>query len=102
MFISPFYQLHTVFLYTNHIMIAARVWNKFIKNASKITQQSTFAHYCVLTVVDHALLGENHEQAVDLKDAHTRSDNHRHLASAVKVAVDVVLVKHCGRGEVVG
>lgn len=49
-----------------------------------------------LTVVNHSLLGENHEQAVDFKDAHPWRDDHRHLTSSVKVAVDVVLVKHCG------
>lgn len=49
-----------------------------------------------LTVVNHALFGENHKKAVNFKYSYPRRDYHRHLTSAVKVTVDVVLVKHCG------
>lgn len=65
------------------------------RNALAQFNASAF-HGIALTVVNHALLGENHQKAVHFKDPHPRCDDHRHLTSAVKVTVDVVLVKHCG------
>lgn len=46
-----------------------------------------------LTVVNHALFGEDHEQAVHLEHTHSWSNDHWHLARTVKVTVDVVLIK---------
>lgn len=51
-----------------------------------------------LTVVNHALFSEDHEQPVHLEHPHTWRDDDGHLARAVKVAIDVVLIKHC-RGD---
>lgn len=55
-----------------------------------------------LTVVNHALFGENHEQPVHLEHPYSWRDHHRHLPSAVKVTVDVMLIKNCNanRAEV--
>ena len=47
-----------------------------------------------ITVIYHPLLGQDHEQPVHLEHAHPGCDHHRHLPGSVKVAVDVVLVKH--------
>lgn len=48
-----------------------------------------------LTVVDHALFGEDHEEAIHLEHAHSRCDHHRHLTSSVKVTVDVMFIENC-------
>lgn len=48
-----------------------------------------------LTVVNHALFGEDHEEPVHLEHAHSRCDHHRHLTSAVKVTVDVMFIENC-------
>lgn len=61
------------------------------------TMNLPVVHMFTLTVVNHALLGENHEQTVDLEHSDPGCDDHWHLAGAVKVTVDIVLVKHCGR-----
>lgn len=47
-----------------------------------------------ITVIYHPLLGQDHEQTVHFEHAHPGCDHHRHLPGSVKVAVDVVLVKH--------
>lgn len=71
-----------------------------------VTHQHTNCAYvfnltCVFvlshTVVNHSLLGQDHEQAVNFEHTHPRCDDYGHLASAVKVTVDVVLVKNWGR-----
>lgn len=67
------------------------------KSMSKFAQFSQWVCTVTLTVVNHTLFGENHKQAVDFKYPHPWCDDHWHLAGAVKVTVDVVLVKHCER-----
>lgn len=79
------------------------ICHNFIKSYLNSLLMSTFAEFnqwvctVTLTVVNHTLFGENHKQAVDFKHPHPRCDDHWHLAGAVKVTVDVVLVKHCER-----
>lgn len=52
-----------------------------------------------ITIIYHPLLGQDHEKPVHFKHTHPRRDHHRHLASSVKVAVDIVLVKHLNKSK---
>lgn len=53
-----------------------------------------------ITIINHPLFGQDHEEAVHFKDTHPRRDHHRHLPSSVKVSVDVVLVKHLKENKI--
>lgn len=48
-----------------------------------------------LTVVNHALFSEDHEQPVDLEHSDPRRDHHRHLTRTVEVPVDVMFIENC-------